>query len=87
MKFGLNDRHDDQLRKPHADFQREWRVAAIPARDHELALIVGIDQAHKVAQYDAVFVAESGSWKDHRRKGGVADVYRKARSDQVGRPR
>src|SRR6185436_14512871 len=40
----------------------------------ELALVVGIDQAHEIAEYHAVFVAEPGARQDHRGKARIVEV-------------
>ena len=39
-------------------------VASVPARDHELALVIRINQADEVAQYNAVFMAKARPWQN-----------------------
>jgi hypothetical protein len=56
-KLELHDRNDDELRYALAGLDPKRRRAAVPTRDHELALVVGIDQADEIAEHDAVFVA------------------------------
>ena len=48
----------------------ERRRAAVPARDHELPLVVGIDQPDEIAEHDAVLMTEPRARQDHRREPG-----------------
>lgn len=43
-KAGLHHGHEDQLGDALAGLDGEVGLAAIPDRDHELALIVGVDE-------------------------------------------
>jgi hypothetical protein len=36
-------------------------VAAVPGTDHQLALVIAVDQAHQIAQHDAMLVAQAQS--------------------------
>src|SRR5579859_6154375 len=50
----LYHRNDDHLRDTIAGVDGEGLRAAIPHRHHQGALIVGVDQADQIPQYDAV---------------------------------
>ena len=56
------------MRSPGLD--RERLRAAVPARHHQLSLVVRVDQPDEVAEHDAVLVAESRARQDHRREPG-----------------
>ena len=58
-KLRLHHGHDDQLRQPLHRLQRESYIAAVPRADHELALVIAVNQAHQVTQHDAMFVAQA----------------------------
>src|SRR5512147_1779361 len=55
----LRYRHDDELCNTLAGLDGESRLAAVPATDHQLALIVGIYQSHEIAQHDAVLMPQA----------------------------
>src|SRR5205085_10554249 len=59
VELHLQDGNDHELRDPFERLDLERFLAAVPARDHELALVVGIDEPHEVAEHDAVLVAKS----------------------------
>jgi hypothetical protein len=59
LELHLHDGHDDHLGDALARFDRESRLAAIPARNHDLPLVVGVDQADEIAEHDAVLVAQT----------------------------
>lgn len=44
LEAGLNYRHDHQLGDAFAGLHGEALLATVPDRDHQLALIVGIDE-------------------------------------------
>ena len=46
LEAGLHHGQDHQLGDAFAGLHGEAVVAAIPDRDHQLALVVGIDEAH-----------------------------------------
>ena len=58
----LNHGHTE-LGDAHPRFYVKGRCASVPARDHEFALIIGVNQANKVAQHNAVFMAEANLGK------------------------
>jgi len=57
FKGDLHNGYKHQLRDTFADFDSECGVTAVPARYQQLPLIVRIDQADQIAQYNAVFMA------------------------------
>ena len=83
-RFGLLDRHDYQLREAFHRIQHERRFAAIPRRDHQLALVIGIDQTDQIAQHDAVLMAQTRTRQDQRRIARIADGNREARRHEGG---
>jgi hypothetical protein len=82
-ELGLQDGDDHELRNALARLDPEVFRAAVPARDHELALIVGVDEANEVAEHDAVLVAEARARNDDRGKRRVGDVDREPGVDQL----
>ena len=52
---------DEQLGDALAEGDGVGRVAAVPDGYFQLALVVAVDEAGEVAQYQAVFVAEAGA--------------------------
>ena len=72
----------DALARLHAKRLR----AAIPARDHELALIIGVDEPDEIAEHDAVLVAEAGARQHHRCQIPIAQMNRDPRGDKFGAP-
>mmetsp|Transcript_24152 Transcript_24152/g.58678 ORF Transcript_24152/g.58678 Transcript_24152/m.58678 type:complete len:236 (-) Transcript_24152:173-880(-) len=78
----LHHGHDDQLRDALEGLDREFGLAAVPAADHQLALVVAVDQPDEVAQHDAVLVAQARARQDQRGQAGVGDMDGQARRDQ-----
>lgn len=77
-------RHDHQLGDPFPDSDGKGGLASIPARHHQLALIIAIDQPDQIAEHDAVFVAEAGTRQHQRRQTGIVDVDGQPGRDQMG---
>src|SRR6185312_5018911 len=75
VELGLHDGHDHELRETLHRIEREGGMTAVPRRDHQLALVVRVDQADEVAQHDAVFVTETRTRQDQRRVAGIADMH------------
>src|SRR5437868_3673801 len=67
----LQDRHDDQLRNAIEWLNRETVLATIPSGYEELSLVIRIDQADQIAQYDAMFMAKPRAGKND---GGIAGI-------------
>ncbi|MNV74117.1 hypothetical protein D3C71_1673130 [compost metagenome] len=84
VEMGLYHRYQHQLGNALANGDGERGVAAVPARHHQLALVVRVDQPDQVAQHDAVLMAQARARQDHRRQARVADVDRQAGGDQQG---
>ena len=78
FKFGLLHWHDNQLCDTFADFDSESVAPAIPARDHDFSLVVRVDQSDQIAEHDAVFVAQPGTWQDQRSVTGVCNMNRES---------
>src|SRR5690242_11349863 len=53
FELDLHDGDHDQLRDPLERVHDEGLLAAVPAGDHELSLVVRVDEPHEVAQHDA----------------------------------
>jgi len=58
-KFCLHHRDHHQLCNTFADFDTKAVIAAIPAGDEQLSLVVRINQTNQIAQHDAMFMSES----------------------------
>src|ERR1700722_6598634 len=83
LQFYLHNRHDHELRYALAGLQSEWRLTSVPAGDHELALIVGIDETDEIAKHDAVSVAKSGTRQNYRSKRRIRQENRKPGRNQL----
>src|SRR5678815_2396841 len=78
VQLDLHDRHDHELSEPLHRLDHERRVAAVPRRNENLSLIIGIDEPDEVAEHDAMLVAETRARQDHRRETGIGEVNRDA---------
>jgi hypothetical protein len=78
IELGLYHRHKYHLCDTFTGLNSEGFLTAVPDGNHQLTLIIGIDQADQVAQYDAVFMAQTGTWQDYCRKIGICDVNSQA---------
>ena len=89
LKFDLLHGYDDQLRDTFANFDGKSVAPAVPARDHDFSLVVGVDQPDQVAEHDAVLVAQSGTRQDQRGVARIRDVDQRIRPEpiQTGRVR
>jgi hypothetical protein len=56
LEFGLHDWDKNHLRNTLTNFNGKSAVAAIPAGNHDLPLIIRIDQAYQVTQHNPVFM-------------------------------
>src|SRR5690554_5835083 len=73
FQLGLQHRYQDILGQTFEWLQYERGAAAVPGRDHQLALVVGVDQPHQVAQHDAMFVAKTRARQDQAGQTRVTD--------------
>src|SRR5579885_2141086 len=74
LELRARHRHEHELGDALAGLYGERFAPAVPARHHQLALVVGIDQTHQVAEHDPVLVAEPRARQDHRGELRIADV-------------
>nr|GEU28492.1 hypothetical protein [Tanacetum cinerariifolium] len=82
IKTDLQHRHDDQLGQAFHRVERERAVAAVPGGDHQLALVIGVDQAYQIPQHDAVLVAHAAARQDHGGVARIGHVDRQAGGDE-----
>jgi hypothetical protein len=54
----LHHGHDDHLRNAVQRLDGDRRLAPIPGTDHQRSLVIRVNQAHQVAQHDALFVPQ-----------------------------
>ncbi|VVN71504.1 hypothetical protein PS685_05059 [Pseudomonas fluorescens] len=80
----LNHRDQHQLSQAFADHDIEIGLTTIPARHHQRALVIGVDQTDQITQHDAVFMTQAGARQNQRGQARVADVNRQAGRDQQG---
>ena len=73
-EFGLHDGNDDELREAFEGFDRLRFLTAVPAGDHEFALVVAVDEADEVAEDEAFFVPEPRARKNEGGIGGIRHV-------------
>ena len=81
-EFGLHDGNDDELREAFEGFDRLRFLTAVPAGDHEFALVVAVDEADEVAENKALFVAESRARKNEGGVGGIRHVNGETRVNE-----
>lgn len=84
IKLHLHHRHKNHLRQPCARFDFKSFTTAVPAGNHDLALIVRVDQADQVTEHDAVLVTQTGARQDHCREFRIGNVYSHAGRHQHG---
>ena len=84
LEAGLHHWHEYHLRNALAGLDREAILAAIPAGNEQLAMIIRVDEAGEIAQHDAMLVAQPEARQQHRRQLGVADVDGDAGGDELG---
>ena len=84
FELDLQYRYDDQLGDAFHRLDGEGHLAAIPHRDKNLPLIVGIDQADEIAEHDAVFMPQSGARQNHGCISGIGNVNGDSRRHQRG---
>src|SRR5690606_3020291 len=56
FKGGLHHRYQHQLGQTFAHINGEALLATVPAADHQLTLIVRVNQANQIAQHNTVFM-------------------------------
>ncbi len=61
LELHPSHRHEHHLRDPVTRLDDHVMLAPVPRRDHQLALVIGIDQSHQIAQHDTVFVSQTGT--------------------------
>jgi hypothetical protein len=81
VQLDLHHGHHHQLRDALHGIHYERVLAAVPARDEHLALVVGVDEPHQVAEHDAVLVAQARARNDDA-ASRVGEVDREARGDE-----
>src|SRR5690606_18121628 len=81
-ELGMQDGNEQHLGDAVARRDGERLLAAVPARDEHLSLVVGVDDTHEIAQHDAVLVAESRARHEDGRNVAIRDVQREAGGDQ-----
>ena len=62
------------LREAFEGFDRLRFLTAVPAGDHEFALVVAVDEADEVAEDEAFFVPEPRARKNEGGIGGIRHV-------------
>ena len=82
LQFHLYHRNDYELRDALARLHRVWLISAVPTRNHELPLVVRINEAHKIAEHDPVTMAKPRTRQHHGGKAGILQVDRKPRRNQ-----
>jgi hypothetical protein len=80
----LHDRDDHHLCDPFAGIDGKRLTPAVPTRHHELALVVGVDESHQVAQHHTVFVTEARAGQYHGRQSRVIDVNGEPGRNELG---
>ena len=83
LELDLHHRHHHQLRDALQRLDGERGLAAVPHRDEDLPLVVGVDQADQVAEHDAVLGAQARARQHDRREARVAEMDRDARGHQL----
>src|SRR6185312_6270081 len=72
----LHYRHDHELRDTLARLDLVGEIAAIPNRDHQRSLVIGVDQTDEITEHHAVTVAEPRTRQDNRGQTRILQVNR-----------
>ena len=75
IELSPNHRHDHQLGDTLHGLNGERHVASVPGADHQLALVVAVNQTDQIAQHNTVLVAQARARQDESRVVGVVQVY------------
>src|SRR5690625_2113895 len=78
----LHHGHHHQLANPLPRLNADGFIAAIPAGNFHLALVIAVDQADQIAQHQTLLVAQARTRQQHGGKAGVADMNGQARWQQ-----
>ena len=84
LELHLHDRDHDQLSNALTGLDLKVNTASIPAGDHHLALVIGVNQAHQIAQNDPMLVPQTGTGQEHGCQPRIFDMQGKPRGDQLG---
>ena len=76
IELYLCDRYEHHLRNSLARLNLITFRTTIPARDEYLSLVVGIDQARQVAQYQSMFVSQARARQQYGRERRIVYVNR-----------
>src|SRR5690606_37369423 len=65
VKFCLNHRYKDHLCDTLARFNGEAVLTTVPDGNHQLTLVVRVDQADQVTQYHSMLMTQTRTRQDH----------------------
>lgn len=82
VELYLCDRHEQHLCDSLARLHRITLRTTIPAGDEYLSLVIGIDQARQVTQYESMFVSEAGARQQYGRERRITYVNRDSGWDE-----
>ena len=82
---GLYHRQEHQLGDPLPGLDGEALLATIPDLDHQLPLVVRVNQADEVAQHDTVLMAEARARQYGGAQPRIGDMNGQAGGQQGGR--
>ncbi len=82
IELYLYDRYEQHLCDSLARLHLITFRTTIPARDEYLSLVIGIDQAGQVAEYQSMFVSQAGARQQYCRKRWIAYVNRDPGGDE-----
>ena len=68
IKFSLYYRNKNHLGDAFARLNGEAVLTTVPNGNHQLALIVRIDQSYQVTKHDTVLMSQSGARQHHCRQ-------------------
>lgn len=84
IEIDLQNRNHDELSQSVEWLNGVGLLAPIPGRNEDLPLIIRVDEADEIAQYDAIFVTQSRTRKDHGSQPRVGQMDGDAGRDKVG---
>ena len=82
----LHHGNDHQLRYALQGLQRKGGFAPVPERNHQFALVVGVNEPDEIAQHNAFLSAHAAARQDDGSVVGVAHVDGQARMRQIRLP-
>src|SRR5699024_6048552 len=70
-------------RDTFTNVDRKGGIAPVPAGNHQLTLIVRINQSHQIAKHNAMLMTQPAPWQNHGRERWVLNMDGQPGFDQL----